>query len=429
MDTKKDLLKFTQKYKFVCCYGAGMYGKRFVKYSKKKKIKIDAFLVSDDQDCKEKFFLGVPIYKISEIPFSKNDCGVIVALDEKYHSIVLDNLKKNNLNNVALLAKVPHFLEEEYLNEIKKREKLSVFDYKELAKDLDLITKEKCTYNAFYGHDRIIKKLLGKSMKEILYCTIEHGPGPGGNAIDKYEVDVDNEVGNVFYTASENRARFYQKYLPYKKIKSIGLFIQYVKSIVSEKKLGTIKEKLGKVVVVFPYHSTDLIKSTYKTKDFIDEIEKVRWKYNTVLICMYWKDILLGLEKPFIENGYQIVTAGHIYDYNFLRRLRTIISLADMTMSNEIGSQIGYCVCLGKPHYLYLQKIEYFIEDEKMDNTENVGLVPEDQLLAGFDREYQEKVKSEALKHFGTLKEYLTEEDKSFVKNYWGEWEEKLSGR
>lgn len=424
MDTKKELTEFMQKYKFICCYGAGTYGKRFAKYCKKNKLKIDAFLVSDDQESKEKFFLKIPIYILSQIPFSRNDCGVIIALDEKYHSVILDNLKNNNLNHVALLEKVPRFLEEEYLNEIKKRESLSIFKYKELAEDLDLITREKCSYNAFYGHDRIIKKLLGKSVKEILHCTIEHGPGPAGNVIDKYEVDIDNEVGEVFYTSSGNRAMLYRKYLPNKKIESIGLFIQYVESMFEEKKLKKIKKKLGKVLLVFPYHSTHLIKSTYNMQEFIDKIEKVKKKYNTVLICMYWKDILLGFEKSFVKKGYRIVTAGHIYDYNFLRRLRSIISLSDMTMSNEIGSQVGYCVCLGKPHYLYLQEVEHFSENKKMKNTESMGLVSADQLVVSFDRIYQQKVRSEAERRFGKFKEYLTEDDKDFVREHWGEWKE-----
>lgn len=424
MDAKKELTEFIQKYKFICCYGAGAYGKRFAKYCKKNKLQLDAFLVSDDQECKEKFFLNIPIYMLSQIPFSRNDCGVIIAMDEKYHSVILDNLKNNNLNNVALLAKVPQFLEEEYLNEIKKRESLSIFNYKELAKDLDLITREKGSYNAFYGHDRIIKKLLGKSVKETLHCTIEHAPAPAGNVIDKYEVDIDNEVGEVFYTASNNRAMLYRKYLPNKKIESIGLFIQYVESILEEKKLKEIKKELGKVLLVFPYHSTHLVKSTYNMQEFIDKIEKVKKRYNTVLICMYWKDILFKFEKLFVEKGYQIVTAGHIYDYNFLRRLRSIITLSDMTMSNDIGSQVGYCICLGKPHYLYLQEKEHFFKNKKMENTESMGLVPEDQLVVGFDSAYQQKVRNEAERRFGKFKEYLTDEDKAFVREHWGEWKE-----
>lgn len=48
------------------------------------------------------------------------------------------------------------------------------------------------------------------------------------------------------------------------------------------------------------------------------------------------------------KKKYEVVTAGHYYDYNFLPRLRSIIETSDITMSNNLGSHLGQCIYLNK---------------------------------------------------------------------------------
>jgi hypothetical protein len=78
---------------------------------------------------------------------------------------------------------------------------------------------------------------------------------------------------------------------------------------------------------------------------------------------MYWKDILNGNHFPYREHGFQVVTAGHRSDSYFLSRLKDIIELSDYTMSNFVGTHIGYCISLGKPHYIIKQKYEIYGEN------------------------------------------------------------------
>lgn len=420
LEKYEEIIKFLRGKKSCYCYGAGEYGQRFVRYCKKRQIKIHGFIVSDDQIYNtQDLILGLPVYKVSSILEQKENFGVIIAIDAKYHDIILQNLHKLNPRNIEIIPQVPFFLEEDYKNEVEKRAKLSIFDYQELAVDMDLVTREKCGFNAFYGHDRIIKKLLHKDEYDILDASIEHAPAPKGNILLKDEV----VFGKTHYTTNRNRTNLFQKYLPDKNVESIGLYMQYTDSLLSDQEQKKMKEELGKTLLVFPYHSTHLVETNFNENAFIDQIEKLKSKFETVLICMYWKDILLKREQPYLEKKYKIVTAGHIYDYHFLARLKSIIQLSDITMSNEVGSHLGYCVYLGKPHYLYLQDVEFVQNGKKIEDVDKFGTVDADLCIIKFDAHYQKNVKSQAVAHFGKYKEFLTVEDLSFVKKYWGEWQ------
>ena len=129
-----------------------------------------------------------------------------------------------------------------------------------------------------------------------------------------------------------------------------------------------LKSELGKILLVFPSHGIIGSSATYNSNDFIAEIERIRKDYDTVLISLYWTDALNPLIVSQYENkGYKIVTSGHRFDINFLSRQRSIIELADYTISNNLGTHVGYCIYLNKPHYIYRQKVNYSYRDKKTE--------------------------------------------------------------
>lgn len=198
--------------------------------------------------------------------------------------------------------------------------------------------------------------------------------------------------------------------------------MQYVDCTLSSAEQENFKKKLGRTLLVFPNHSSHYIETKFDERDLILEIEKVKNKFDTVLVCMYWKDILLKKEQPYKDKKYKIVTAGHIFDYNFLPRLKSIIKLADVTMSNAIGTHMGYCVYLGKPHYLFLQKFNCVENGKLIVDADKLGEVDESLCIIKYDAEFQRNIEKQAIMHFGEYKESLTNEAINFVKEYWGEW-------
>ncbi len=125
---------------------------------------------------------------------------------------------------------------------------------------------------------------------------------------------------------------------------------------------------------------------------------------------MYWKDVNTGHAKNYIEHGFECVTAGHIYDPLFLSRLKSIIEVSTITMSNALGTHLGYCVFMNKPHFIVEDKIEY-----KSDNKES--LIFESEIL---DKYLEDSDIKKINNLFSTMRNNITAEQRKIVDLYWG---------
>ena len=288
--------------------------------------------------------------------------------------------------------------------ELKKRSKLSPFDYKELAQDMQLVTKE-YGYNAFYGLADIIKKLEGFPLDKPLVGAVEHGVYYA-NIID----EVDHSQDEI-WTLSQTRAHFLREKFPQKKIHAFGPYIQYVKGIYDEQYVKELKKINGKTLLVFHVHSTPHTTVSFSEDKFVQEIKRIKekYKFETVYVNIYWNDIKSGEEKKYVEAGFKICTAGHMYDPLFLPRLRSIIDLADMTMGSAIGTHIGYCAALGKSHYFFRIDPEYFGQDTISNLSED-------------EKAYYYRFVDEIERCFSLYHEKLNNDDIDVIKYYWGEF-------
>lgn len=133
---------------------------------------------------------------------------------------------------------------------------------------------------------------------------------------------------------------------------TIGPYIHYSSFYYDDEKFKEVKKKYGKTLLVFPGHTTEWESNQSKHGIFDIVWEKYAKDYKTVMVCTYWLDILNDEIKKFEENGAVIVSAGFRQDPNFVRRLKTIIELSDQVISNDIGTNIGYCLYLKKPFIL-----------------------------------------------------------------------------
>ena len=140
-----------------------------------------------------------------------------------------------------------------------------------------------------------------------------------------------------------------------------------------------------------------------QNKDVLNDVEKMisrlknicmRGGFETVFVNMYYYDILhTDYAKYYLEAGFKIVTAGHQLDIYFLSRLKSIIELSDYTVSNSVGTHLGYCIWMNKPHYI--------IDDQIINETN--------------ERDYK-KIGS----FFLTYTEQIQPEQYAVVAKYWG---------
>ena len=278
---------------------------------------------------------------------------------------------------------------------------MSIFNYQELAKDMPINYQELSKDGTFYGISDALRKYT--NYKGIIDSYIEHGVNFSTSV---YPINAVYGLSNLI-TISHRRIRIINKNYN-KKCYAIGPYIHYAEELFDKKTFNREKKKLGKVLLVFPSKSIEGVNHQFEIKKFIEEIKKIKNKIkaNTVLVNVYYFDIQNNLHEEFEKEGFRIVTAGHKYDKNFTKRLKYIISLSDFTMSNNIGTHIGYCLYMKKPHYLYNQKIKI------------VGNKVEEEFTKERRKTYEES--SEIIsKVFGKFNTKITKEQREIYEEHW----------
>ncbi len=213
-------------------------------------------------------------------------------------------------------------------------------------------TSELFYFNDFYGINHILKKYAGLPDDYQFKCVIQH-------SVSFYDLKTDQEFDQnlpVILTTSDYSKSLYEKYAGNKKIYPISTHILYADDFYNEKKFLSEKKKLGKNLLFFPVHTACWVDVSSDTDWLIEEILKIKNEYDfdSVTICVYWLDVLKGLHKKFDrpDLNFNVVTAGHMLDPMFLVRLKTIIKLSDLCMSNSLGSYLFYAISLNRPFYL-----------------------------------------------------------------------------
>lgn len=293
--------------------------------------------------------------------------------------------------------------------ESKKRKSLSIFDYQALSQPIAYSPEESIIDNNLYGYAHQIKKFAGVTRK--LKGYMEHGLYWGGMV---HKDEIHWHYSSII-TLSEKRKLDIEKKLPNKTAIPIGPYIHYANSILSSKEQSKLKQKLGKVLLVFPSHSVKNVDKKYDYKSFIEEINKRKKDYDTVLVSLYFIDALDPSKvKVYEDEGFKVVTSGHKFDFNFVARQKTIIELADMTMSNAIGTHIGYCIFLKKPHYVFNQELKLVAINETEQKRIDSVSEPEDYAV-----ELQQKeIFTNLFSNFNPIE--ISKEQQDLCSEYWG---------
>jgi hypothetical protein len=298
-----------------------------------------------------------------------------------------------------------------------KCKEIDFFQYEKLSK-ANIPLPFSLTPTFLYGNYKAVAKLKGHSFNfwnEYLehgitfYQTIESVAGLGY---------ANRKIVRKIYTFSEHRKQIILNYLSQNNLKkeviAVGPYIKGASHFYSMNELESIKNKYGKILLVFSVHSNRYTKLQFNQIDFINAIKKASSYFDNVFICMYFNDVLEN--KSFVaqceKQNFIIVCSGHSGDPKFLSRQKDLIYLSDMVMTNALGTYMGYAICMNKPLYFFNQETDYQL-------IENIQFLSEiikkgEQNIAQFKMEY--------LRLFGNFSFNITEEQISFIKKYWGEW-------
>lgn len=293
--------------------------------------------------------------------------------------------------------------------ESERRKQISIFDYAALSQELPFGPEERVIDNNLYGHAHHLKKYAG--LKSDLKSYLEHGLFWGGM------VHPDERYWHFkkIITFSKVRKSAIESVLPSKIAIPVGPYIHYAEGVYTAEKMAALKAELGKVLLVFPSHSLKNLEAQFDFEQFLEEINCLKSDFDTVLVSLYFIDAQDAARvKMYTDRGFRIVTSGHKFDHNFIARQKTIIQLADATISNEVGTHVGYCIHLNKPHYLFKQILE-----RKSSNREEIKRhewLFDNDIISAREQQYAEIYEAFS----NNRKDEITQQQRSVVEKYWG---------
>jgi hypothetical protein len=319
-----------------------------------------------------------------------------VILIRKLKNIIVEQLRSSLL--------FQSLSREIYTNQIKNGGRIPLEDIRRLSRPIHplwIIALDKHYPNISYNHANIIKKFAGFKENYQLKAVVEHGIYFNSDFVE--EIDIQSSLPAIITLSQYRKMALKRK--TSKKIFTIGPYIHYASHHLNEIKLQTENRRLKKCLLAFPTHSTLLVNVEYDIKKYCQKLKQLGQNFNTVRVCLYWKDINLGVDRFYKKYGFECVTAGHMFDPLFLPRLKSIIETATITTSNAVGTQIGYCLYMRKPHYLYKQRYKVIGNKQQIINNDITILNEEVYQLERIFSKFSDKI---------------TREQNKLASYYWG---------
>jgi len=219
-----------------------------------------------------------------------------------------------------------------------------------------------------------------------------------------------------------------------KEVIAVGPYIIYAPDYYSKEKLQYLKNKFGKTLLVFIPHSIEkkknkniIINQVYNEENIIDVLIKRYNDYDTFLINGFSGEENLSFDNRLLDKRVIKTYSGNPHDYNFLSRQKSIIQLADHSISFVVSTHIGYCLSLGLSHEIVnifgkskwdITNKSYLNQLEFSDELTDANL---DELIANYPylKGYQNN-EDEILHYFFNTGNSITQDQLNLINRFWG---------
>lgn len=295
-----------------------------------------------------------------------------------------------------------------YLNEIIRRKQLEFTNLEELAIPINFDYAFSFSLGEieplFYGDLYSLQKYAGLPIYNLASnkLSIQHG-------IKTRIVDIENYQSiDRMLLWSDVIKNNWDCDNPKVQGVAIGAPYFYAQSILSQQEIRKEKERLGHNLLAFPLHSNMCVDSHFDNSAFVDKLKKQKNKFDTIRVCLYWKDILLGRDKIYKDNGFECVCCGHLLDLLFLERQKSLLLIADAVFSNCVGSYVGYAIFHGLP---------VCIDDDDYCFTNNTAVEDLEKIEESIIRDNNNQIEQPFLNNYDYV---ITEEQRMIVEKFWG---------
>lgn len=212
----------------------------------------------------------------------------------------------------------------------------------QLCRDRQLKTKEIHPTNDFYGQASVLKRYAGLPERYSLKSVLEHAPVLHDRMWQQDRITA----LPVNFGCSLERAKVMELHSG-RPTYPIGFGFLYAKELLDKTTTQDSHPIQRRGTVVFPFKSTHMIDTHFDHRDYARRLARLPANMKPIVICIYWKDYLRGKHDPYAEQGFQIVSAGHMYDRDFLLRLYDICRHFRYAVSNEFGTHLFLSVASG----------------------------------------------------------------------------------
>lgn len=237
---------------------------------------------------------------------------------------------------------------------IEKRSHYSLFEYKGFERPLGRYFTESFSDNNNFGLGLILRNYSRSCTKKV-NGWIEHGYFYDDFILPQSVASY----ARTILTFSNIRAHLI-KAKTGKNAIAIGPYIHYADDYIDEKEFSQLKSKMGKILLVFLAHSASGEQVLFDNIELFDKVDSIKANYNTVIVSVFAGDLgNMFLLNEIKNRGYIIFSAGDRFDPLFLSRLKSVIKLADGTMSNAMGTHVVYCTYYNKPHWIIPQQLKH----------------------------------------------------------------------
>lgn len=222
-----------------------------------------------------------------------------------------------------------------------------------LAADRPLSTVEQFKPNDFYGHAAWLKRCAGLPADFVIRAVMPHGPSFCSRL---WATELKDPCRSILAISHQQRA-LYEQQSPDKSVQVIGSPLLYVARWMESELKETRASARG--TLVFPTHSTHHVTVEFDVAGFIRHLKSLPAEFQPVRVCLYWRDIQLGRHREYQAAGLDCVTAGHMFDPEFIPRLLRLLASHRHAIANKLGSAVYYAAACGLPVQLFEQPTQY----------------------------------------------------------------------
>lgn len=281
----------------------------------------------------------------------------------------INNIKRNDFTKRILYCKKNRI----YNNIVNSLSVIdSIMDYNEFKDRIRPVAESKSAiinyryspgsyhygyYTSFLNYAGIDKELC----KVPVFGNMEHGMANINSDLDQISPLIMS-----YCSHTDHRKKELRKLSSELMYFSIGPYIHYATKYYDENTEKELKERLGKTLLVFPFHTCEGEEFGKGEEKLLYDIvyQKYASRFDTIMVCAYWYDVNNRIFDLYKKNGAMIVSAGFRGDPQFIRRLKSIISLSDTVVMDEVGTQLGFCNYMGKD--VFLEKRDSRFESDRL---------------------------------------------------------------